>query len=158
MQGVGVAKELIACFLYRVSGWKTFTWKSSRPVLKSVQTANISFPFRVAVVYQIWSPKTTGEDHPLPSMATFHSMFRVSDQLTGTDFSLEIPSRLFPRKWVHSPLPEGDWQEGIRLRRARERNKMEKSGRMMLMDFKDADKIKNISIHATIARWLASSS
>jgi hypothetical protein len=54
-----------------------------------------------AVVNQTWSPQTTGEDHPLPSMGVFQIMFSESLQVTGYFFPVAIPFSSFPLKWVH---------------------------------------------------------
>jgi hypothetical protein len=63
------------------------------------------------VVYQIRSPNTTGEDHPLPGSGTFQAIFRESFQTEGKPVSEEIPFSAEPRKWVHEPVCDRSGQD-----------------------------------------------
>src|SRR5215813_10643842 len=67
------------------------------PLFRSTEKAREDFPSSVAVVSQIRSPWTTGDDQPRPGIGTFQRILEVSLQLSGRPCSSEVPCPVGPR-------------------------------------------------------------
>src|SRR6185503_6376075 len=67
------------------------------PVFRSTEIARNDFPSSVAVVSQMRSPWTTGDDHPFPGIATFQRTFFVSLHVSGSPCSSDTPCPVGPR-------------------------------------------------------------
>ena len=60
----------------------------------------------MAVVRKMRSPRTTGEDEPLPGTGVFQRTFSVPDQVVGGVASELVPSTLGPRQFGQ---PDSAW-------------------------------------------------
>src|SRR6185436_20498578 len=104
MIGVGDAKLFLALVSFADFKRKTSTFCTIAPVFRSTEIARNDFPSSVAVVSQMRSPWTTGDDHPLPGIATFQRTFFVSLHVSGSPCSSDTPCPVGPRNCGQSDV------------------------------------------------------
>src|SRR6185436_16169913 len=107
MIGVGDAKLFLALVSFADFKRKTSTFCTIAPVFRSTEIARNDFPSSVAVVSQIRSPWTTGDDHPFPGIATFQRTFFVSLHVSGSPCSSDTPCPVGPRNCGQSEASKG---------------------------------------------------
>jgi hypothetical protein len=67
----------------------------------STATTKSSLPSGVAVVIQIRSPSTIGDDQPLPWIGVFQRTFSASLHFSGSPVAVDTPLPSGPRNWGH---------------------------------------------------------
>ena len=104
MIGVGEAKLFFGFVSLADFRRNTSTFWRIAPLFRSIEIARSDFPSSVAVVSQMRSPWTTGDDQPFPGIATFQRTFLFSLHVNGSPVSSETPCPVGPRNCGQSEV------------------------------------------------------